>query len=96
MQNRDISSIEFHNILQHVEKYRKPNVDIRNQAKTKARQLTKEQWEELLEQGRKEDKEVYDKLQILQVSKVSMPFKAWSPSNLQHLILWSIKTIKLA
>ena len=56
MQDGDISSIEFHKVLQEVEKYRKLKGDIRNQAKAKVKQITKEQREELLEQGRKEDK----------------------------------------
>ena len=46
-----ILSIEFHKVLQEVDKYRKLKVDIRNQAKTKVRQITKQQQEELLEQG---------------------------------------------
>ena len=57
MQDRYISSIEFHKVLQEVEKYRKLKADIRNQAKTKVRKITKEQREELLEQGRQEGKE---------------------------------------
>ena len=57
MQDVDISSIEFHKVLQEVEKYRKLKADIRNQSKTKVRQITKEQREELLEQGRKKGKE---------------------------------------
>ena len=57
MQDGDISSIEFHKVLQEVEKYRKLKADIRNQTKAKVRQITKEQQEELLEQGRKEGKE---------------------------------------
>ena len=57
MQDGDISSIEFHKVLQEVEKYCKLKADIRNQAKTKIGQITKEQREELLEQGRKEGKE---------------------------------------
>ena len=57
MQAGDISSIEFHKVLQEVEKYRKLKADIRSQAKTKVRQITKEQREELLEQRRKEGKE---------------------------------------
>ena len=40
-----------------MEKYCKLKADIRNQAKTKVRQITKEQREELPEQGRKEGKE---------------------------------------
>ena len=50
MQNGDISSIEFHKVLQEGEKYRKLEADIRNQAKAKIKQITKEQREELLEQ----------------------------------------------
>ena len=57
MQDGDIVSIEFHKVLQEVEKYRKIKVDIRNQAKTKVRQIAKEHQEELLEQVRKKGKE---------------------------------------
>ena len=57
MQDGDISPTEFHKVLQEVEKYCKLKADIRNQAKSKVRQITKEQREELLEQGRKEGKE---------------------------------------
>ena len=57
MQDGDISSIEFHKISKEVKKYRKLKADIRNQAKAKVKQITKEQREELLEQGRKEGKE---------------------------------------
>ena len=57
MQDGDISSIEFHKVLQVVEKYHKLKADIRNQPKAKVKQITKEQREELLEQGRKEGKE---------------------------------------
>ena len=57
MQDGDISPTEFQKILQEVEKYRKLKVDIRNQAKDKVKEVTKEQQEELLEQGRKEGKE---------------------------------------
>ena len=38
-------------------KYRKLKVDIGNHAKTKEKQITKEQREQLLEQGTKEGKE---------------------------------------
>ena len=47
---------EFHKALQEVEKYCKLKSDIRNQAKAKIKQITKEKREELLEQGRKEGK----------------------------------------
>ena len=57
MQDGDISLTEFHIVLQEVEKYRKLKADIRNQAKTKIKEITKERREELLEQGRKECKE---------------------------------------
>ena len=57
MQNGDISPTEFHKVLQEVGKYRKLKADIRNQAKAKIKQITKEQREKLLEQGRKESKE---------------------------------------
>ena len=57
--------------MQEVEKYRKLKTDMRNQAKAKVKQITIEQREELLEQGRKEDKEdFYEKSQTLQVSRV--------------------------
>ena len=57
MQDGDISPAEFHKVLQEVKKYHKGKADIRNQVKTKVRQITKEQREGLLEQGRKEGKE---------------------------------------
>ena len=57
IQDGDISSIEFHKVLQEVEKYHKLKPDIRNQAKAKVKHITKEQREELLEQERKEGKE---------------------------------------
>ena len=43
--------------MQEIEKYRKLKAGIRNQAKAKVKQITKERQEELLEQGRKEGKE---------------------------------------
>ena len=57
MPHGDNSPTEFHKLLQEVKKYRKLKADIRNQAKAKVKQITKEQREELLEQGRKEGKE---------------------------------------
>ena len=59
MQDRDISSIEFLKVLQEAEKYHKLKANIRNQAKTRVKQITKEQLEELLEQERKEGKEYF-------------------------------------
>ena len=49
MQDGDISPTEFYKVLQEVEKYRKLKADIRNQAKAKIKQITKEQREELFE-----------------------------------------------
>ena len=57
MQDGDISPTEFHKVLQEVEKYRRLEADIRNQAKAKRKDITIEQREEILEQGRKEGKE---------------------------------------
>ena len=57
MQDGDISPTEFHKVLPEVEKYHKLKADIRNQAKAKVTQITKEQAEKLLEQRRKEGKE---------------------------------------
>ena len=57
MQDGDISPTEFHKVLQEVEKYLKLKADVRNQAKTKIKDIKEEQSEELLEQGRKEAKE---------------------------------------
>ena len=48
MQDGDISFIEFRKVLQEVEKYRKLKADIRSQAKTKVRHITKEQRNSLL------------------------------------------------
>ena len=52
-----ISPTEFHKVLQEVKQYGKLKADIRNQAKAKVKGITKEQREEILEQGRKEGKE---------------------------------------
>ena len=52
-----MSPTEFHKVLQEAEKYYKLETDLRNQAKAKIKQITKEQREELLEQGRNEGKE---------------------------------------
>ena len=95
MQDGDISPTEFRKVLQEVERYRRLKADIRNQAKAKVKQITKEQREGLLEQGRKKGKKIfYEKSQTLQVSRVSVPSKIWSSSALQRVILWSKKTIK--
>ena len=57
VQDGDISPTEFHKVLQEVEKYGKIKADIRNQPNAKIKQITKEQREALIEQGRKEGKE---------------------------------------
>ena len=57
MEDGDISSPEFHKVLQEAEKYCKLKADIGNQAKAKARQITKEQQEEMLQERRKEGEE---------------------------------------
>ena len=59
MQEGDISPTEFHKVLQEREKYRKLKADIRNRTKAKVKQIEKEQREEILEQGRKEGKEIF-------------------------------------
>ena len=57
MQVGDIPPTEFNKVLQEVEKYRKQKADTRNQTKAKVKEITKEQREKILEQGRKEGKE---------------------------------------
>ena len=42
MQHGDISTTEFHKVLQEVEKYRNLKADIRNPAKAQIKQITKE------------------------------------------------------
>ena len=59
MQDGDISPTEFHKVLQEVEKYRKLKADIRNRTKAKVKQIEKEQREEIVEQGRKEGREIF-------------------------------------
>ena len=61
-------------VLLEVEKYRKSKAGIKNQAKNKVKQITKEQLEEWPEKGRKKDKEnFYKKLQVLPLSRMTMP-----------------------
>ena len=57
IQDENVSPTEFHKILQETENYRKLKADIRKRAKTKQAKLSKEQREEILEQGRKEGRE---------------------------------------
>ena len=65
MQDGHISPIEFHKVLQEVEKNRKLKADIRNQVKATVKEARK----------KKARKIFYKKLQILQVPRVPMPFK---------------------
>ena len=58
-QDRDISSIEFRKVLQEVGKYRKLKADIKNQAKAKAKQITKEQRKELLDKEEKKARKIF-------------------------------------
>ena len=53
------------------------------------RQITKEQQEELLDQ-KQERRQIRF---FTKKSMVSMPFKVWSLSILQHVIFWLIKTM---
>ena len=77
IQDENVSPTEFHKILQETENYRKLKADIRKRAKTKQAKLSKEQREEILEQGKKKKKEniFYEKSQILQVSTMQMSCK---------------------
>ena len=50
VQDGDISSTEFQKVMQEVKKYCKLQTNIRNQAKAKVKDITKEQREEILEQ----------------------------------------------
>ena len=59
MQHGDISPAEFQKVLQESEKYCKFKADIRNRTEAKVKQIEKEQQEEILEQERKEVKEIF-------------------------------------
>ena len=56
MQDGDISPTEFHKALQEVKNIVKYKADIRNQTKTKIKQIEKKQQKEIFEQARKEGK----------------------------------------
>ena len=89
MQDREISSMEFHKVLQGVEKYRKVKVGIINHAKTKVKHITKNSKKNYLNKDESKAKSFsYKKLKILEKSKVSF-------STLQHVVILPIKTIKL-
>ena len=59
IQDEKVSPTEFHKILQETENYRQLKADIRKRAKTKQAKFSKEQREEILEQGRKEGREEF-------------------------------------
>ena len=61
MQGGDITPAEFHKVLQERGKNRKLKADIRNRTRVKVKQIEKEQREEILEQGRKEGKEIFSR-----------------------------------
>ena len=76
MQHRDISSIEFHKVLQEVEKCHKPKADISKEPKAKVKVITKKSDKNYLnKEEKKTRKTFYEKSQILQLPRVSMPFK---------------------
>ena len=59
MQEWDVSPTEFHKVFLERKKYCKLKADLRNRTKAKVKQIDKEQREEILEQGRKESKEIF-------------------------------------
>ena len=76
MQDRDISPNEFHKILQEVEKYRNSRVTLGTKPRLKKKRLQKNSEKKYLNKEEKKAKKIfYEKLQTLQVPKVSMPFK---------------------
>ena len=70
MQDGDLSPNEFHKVPQEVEKYCKLKAGIRNQAKAKIKEM-----KYLKKEEKKAKRIFYEKLQILQVPMVPMPFK---------------------
>lgn len=53
MQDKNISPIEYHKVLQDAQRHHNQRADTRNQTKFKLIHMTKEQREVLLKQGRK-------------------------------------------
>ena len=93
MQDGDISPAEFHKVSQEREKYRKLKADIRNRTKAKVKQIEKEQREEILEQGRKEGKEIF--LWQIAISSGTQGVNAILNMNLLHHTAYDfIVTIK--
>ena len=77
MQDGNISPTEFHRILQQKENYCKLKADIYNQAMAKLKIIMKEQREKkyLNKEEKKVKKIFYKKFQILEASRVSIPYK---------------------
>ena len=72
MQDRDISSNEFHKVLQEVERYRK----LKSNAKPRYNKLLKNNEKNYMKKEEKKARKFfYGKPQILQISRVSVPFK---------------------
>ena len=59
MEDGDIPLTKFQKVLQKVEEYRRLKADIRNQAKAKVKEITKEQQEEILEHERRKGKKYF-------------------------------------
>ena len=76
MQDGKIYPTEFYKVLQEVEKYRQLKTGIIKQVRDKVKQITKEQREKYVSKKEKKAKKIfYEKLQTLQASRVSVPFK---------------------
>ena len=72
-----MKDIRFHKVLQEVEKYRKLKTDIKINLKPRQIRLQKNNVKNYLNKVEKKAmKMFYGKLQILQVSRVQMPFKS--------------------
>ena len=97
MQCGDFSPIEFLQSIAGGRKYRKLKADIRNQAKAKVKEITKEQREEILEQGIKEGKDDFLG-KIANSSGTKGANAIWNmryPRFLRHVILWPLKATKI-
>ena len=75
MQDGDISPTEFYKVLQEIEKCRRLKADIRNQAKGTSLLIRNSEKKYFNKEEKKSKKIFYEKSQILQVPRVSMPFK---------------------
>ena len=76
MQGGDITPAEFHKVLQETGKNRKLKADIRNQTRVKVKRSRKNSEKKYLNKEEKKAKKFFHgKSQILQVLRVSIPFK---------------------